>query len=260
MSNPDFSVITERPDTRASQLQLNILRTRYDFAARHSVGRVVLEAACGAGVGLGLLARTSAYLIGGDIDPKNCQSARDTYAGQANIAVAQIDVVHAPFRDGFFDVIILFEALYYLSDASAFMKEARRLLAPGGVLLVSMVNCEWPEFNPSPFSTRYYTASQFRALAAQNGFQASLSGAFLDVKTNRSGTLIGRIKRLAVKYHLVPKTMKGKEWLKRIFYGRLQAIPRDLAELTPSAEPMTSLHPEDDGAPYRMLYAVCVGA
>ncbi len=260
MSNPDFSVITERPDTRASQLQLSILRTRYDFAVRHSFGRVVLEAACGAGVGLGLLASTSAYVIGGDIDPRNCQSARETYAGQQKIAVAQIDAVRAPFRDGLFDVIILFEALYYLTDAPAFLKEARRLIAPGGVLLVSMVNCEWPEFNPSPFSTRYYTASQFRSLAAENGFQASLLGAFLDVKTNRSSTVVGRIKRLAVKCHLVPKTMKGKEWLKRVFYGKLQAIPRDLAGLTPSAEPMTPLQPEDDGAPYRMLYAVCVGA
>jgi SAM-dependent methyltransferase len=257
MTIPDFSVITEGPDTRASQLQLKILRTRYDFAARHSAGRVVLEAACGAGVGLGLLARTCAYVIGGDIDPKNCASAKGTYTGRENVAVAQIDAERTPFRDGSFDVVILFEALYYLRDAAMFFNEARRLLTPGGLLLISTVNCEWPEFNPSPFSTSYHTASQLHALAAQNGFRASLSGAFPDIKAGPASVLTGRIKQLAVKYKLVPKTMKGKEWLKMVFYGKLEPIPRDLAESATQAETLVPLLPQDDATPYRMLYAVC---
>ena len=257
MTVPQFSVITERPDTRASQLQMKILQTRYDFAARHSAGRFVLEAACGAGVGLGLLARTSAYVIGGDIDPNNCASAKATYVGAANIAVAQIDAEQTPFRDGYFDVIILFEAVYYLSDASTFFKEARRLLAPGGLLLISSVNCEWPEFNPSPFSTRYQAANELRTLAAENGFCAELFGAFPDIKNGAASVLKGRIKQLAVKYKLVPRTMKGKEWLKMVFYGKLQPIPKNLADLTPQAEPLVALQTQDDASPYRMLYAIC---
>jgi SAM-dependent methyltransferase len=172
----------------------------------------------------------------------------------------QIAAELTPFPDSSFDVIVLFEALYYLSDASRFFAEARRLLAPGGLLLISMVNCEWPEFNPSPFSTRYYSASQFRSLAAQNGFHASLSGAFLDIKSGALSVLTGCIKRLAVKYRLVPKTMKGKEWLKSVFYGKLQAIPRDLAELRPAPDALVPLEPNDDTTSYRMLYAVCARA
>lgn len=260
MTIPNYSVITERPDTRASQLQLKILQTRYDFAARHSAGRVVLEAACGAGVGLGLIARTSKYVIGGDIDPNNCATAREAYAGRKDIAVAQIDAERTPFPDEHFGAVILFEALYYLSDAVTFFREARRLLEPEGLLLISTVNCEWPEFNPSPFSTTYYAANELRTLAAQNGFHASLFGAFPDIKTGAASVLTGRIKQLAVKYNLVPKTMKGKELLKMVFYGKLEPIPRDLAQVTPQIESLTYLQRQDDPTPYRMLYAVCTRA
>ena len=36
---------------------------------------------------------------------------------------------------------------------------------------------------------------------------------------------VALIKRIAVTLHLIPKTMKGKEFLKRIFFGKLLVSP-----------------------------------
>ncbi|MEI9814898.1 MAG: class I SAM-dependent methyltransferase [Acidobacteriota bacterium] len=254
---PEYSVITERPDNRASRLQLRILQTRYDFAARLSAGQVVLEAACGAGVGLGMLAGTAEYVVGGDIDPSNCASARESYAARTNLSVMNMDVERTPFQAGVFGVVVLFEALYYLKDAATFLKEARRLLTPNGVLLISTVNCEWAEFNPSPFSTKYHGAAELRTLLAINGFDADLFGAFPDIKTGTKAALTGRIKQFAVKHRLIPRTMKGKEWLKRVFHGKLEPIPRDLAFTVQEVEPLVPLDSCTDASQYRMLYALC---
>ena len=36
---------------------------------------------------------------------------------------------------------------------------------------------------------------------------------------------ISLVKRAAGKLNLVPRSMKGKEWLKRVFYGELFPLP-----------------------------------
>lgn len=56
MEQPCFWTITEAPSTGASTEQMSILYTRYNVARRYAAGRDVLEVACGAGVGLGLIA------------------------------------------------------------------------------------------------------------------------------------------------------------------------------------------------------------
>ena len=44
------------------------------------------------------------------------------------------------------------------------------------------------------------------------------------------------LKIIAVRFNLIPKTMQGKQLLKRIFFGRLKSIPAiitdDMAHLT----------------------------
>ncbi|GAG25272.1 unnamed protein product, partial [marine sediment metagenome] len=41
---------------------------------------------------------------------------------------------------------------------------------------------------------------------------------------------ISRIKRAAISLNLMPKTMKGKEKFKRLFFGKLTAIPSEISE------------------------------
>lgn len=254
----DFVTITETPDTRASSEQLSILYTRYHLARRLSAGRDVLEAACGAGVGLGYIAAVARSTVAGDIDPGNCRTALLTYAGRPNITIQRFDALHMPFQDASFDTVVLLEALYYLSDPSAFLREAARVLRPAGTLLLSTVNCEWTGFNPSPFSVRYFAAPELARLLEDHGFRPELWAAFPDSEPGAAARLLRHAKRLAVRFHLIPRTMKGKELLKRLAFGPLVPIPRELQAGIAPLGPLVRLSEVEARSRYKMLYAVAV--
>lgn len=67
----EYGDVTETPDTKASSEQLTRLYTRYRFASEFCKDKDVLEVACGAGLGLGYLARFAKRVVGGDYDEKN---------------------------------------------------------------------------------------------------------------------------------------------------------------------------------------------
>ena len=64
----DFASVTEQPWQGATRMQMSMLRTRYGWAAEYAAGKNILEVACGAGLGLGWLAKGARYVEAGDID------------------------------------------------------------------------------------------------------------------------------------------------------------------------------------------------
>jgi SAM-dependent methyltransferase len=256
MEQPCFWTITEAPSTGASAEQTSILYTRYNLARRYSAGRDVLEVACGAGVGLGLIAGIAKSVIGGDIDSRNCETARGTYKDHPEIKIKALKAEALPYEVGSFGLVILFEAIYYLQNQSAFVSEAARVLKSSGVLLISSVNPQWEGFNPSPFSTMYYSASELASLLRAGGFETEMFAAFRVKESGLIAAFVHALKVAAIKLDLIPKTMKGKELLKRVFFGRLIPIP---CELTSGFAPIESLVPIEevpDLTKYKMIYAV----
>lgn len=249
---PDYSTVTEQPDQGATRLQLAMLATRYAWAAGQAASKNVAEVACGAGLGLGWLARFAISVDAGDLNDHNCRVAQETYAGRDNIRISRIDALDLPFPDASLDLVLLFEAIYYLPDAQRFLSEARRVLRPGGTLLIATVNREWTGFNPSPFSTRYYSASELKEALARAGFALNLHAGF---EEHRSllGFVVAAVRRVAISAHLIPQTMAGKEFLKRLFYGSLAQIPHEL-EPAP-AQRLSPVEPEWNLTRYRTLYA-----
>ena len=253
---PDFTVVTEGPDTKATTDQLRILYTRYHLASQLARGKDVLEVACGAGVGLGLLAQNARLVTAGDIDISNCQTASSTYQANPKIAIKQFSAERMPIPDASLDLVILFEALYYLVDPMAFFGEVRRVLRSNGALLISSVNCRWRGFNPSPISRTYYDADMLRRALVAQGFTPDIFAAFPDDKPGASAGSVRALKKLAVQMRLIPRTMKGKVLLKRVFYGALKPVPRELKEGIASPEPLVPIAEREDLCHYRMLYAV----
>ena len=244
----DFASVTEQPWQGATRMQMSMLRTRYGWAAECAAGKDVLEVACGAGLGLGWLAKRARCVEAGDIDEENCRIARETYRGEANIRVKRMDALELPFEGGSFDVALLFEALYYLPDVPRFLAEAGRVLRPNGRLLITTVNSEWREFHPSPLHTRYWTAAELVEALAQAGFVTQVSAAFPDASGLRS-----RLKTVAAHCGCMPRTMRGKAVLKRIFYGRLDRIPPRV-ESAGLGERMIRAEDAADLTRYRNLY------
>ena len=250
----DYTGVTELPGNLAHREQLSILMTRYHWAAQYARDREVLEAACGAGQGLGYLRRTARRVVGGDIDPNNLAYAEKYYRGRAGIEVQQFDAQQMPFDDGSFDLVLLFEAIYYLPHPERFFAEAYRVLRPQGQVLVSSVNCQWPGFNPSPYSVRYYPAEELADLAQQAGFEVQMWVGFPDRADSLRGRIIRALRRAAAALRLIPKTMRGKAWLKRLFYGPLEPVPPELHEGLAQPEPLTPITPSIPISLYKMLY------
>ncbi|MEZ5456499.1 MAG: class I SAM-dependent methyltransferase [Lysobacteraceae bacterium] len=112
---------------------------RYAFALSLVGGKTVLDAACGEGYGSSLLATAAGSVLGLDISPQAVTHATNRYAGQrANLAFRQADVAALEaMPSSTFDVICSFETLEHLHAQESMLAGFRRLLAPGGMLLVS---------------------------------------------------------------------------------------------------------------------------
>ena len=102
------------------------------------VDKDVLELACGPGQGLGYLASVVSSLHAGDITPSLVAMARTHYGSR--VVIAEMDAENVPLPDGNVDVIIFFEAIYYLRSPARFVSECSRLLRPGGVVLLATAN------------------------------------------------------------------------------------------------------------------------
>ena len=87
---PSYVHVTERPGQPASRLQLEMLQARYAWAAEQARGKDVLEAGCGAGMGLPVLAEAARSVQAGDVDPENLRAARAACAGHAQDRAAAI--------------------------------------------------------------------------------------------------------------------------------------------------------------------------
>jgi ubiquinone/menaquinone biosynthesis C-methylase UbiE len=250
----DYSVVTEIPGLGATREQMSMLYTRYRTAQAFCEGKDVLEVACGAGLGLGYLARKARRIVGGDYTERLLRLARRHYGGQ--IPLIRLDAHALPFRDRSFDVVILYEAIYYLAEPGRFLAECRRVLRVPGVVLICTVNKEWSDFNPSPFSTRYFSSQELRELLERHGFAVELYGAFPVLKDSARDRVLSILKRAAVALHLVPRTMKGRAVLKRLFFGRLTPIPPEVTEGIADLEPLVPIATDTVNSSYKVLYAV----
>jgi SAM-dependent methyltransferase len=112
---------------------------RYAFALSLAEGKRVLDAACGEGYGSALLVRCARHVLGVDISIEAISHANKRYAAQqANLSFRQADVAALDaLPSASFDLICSFETLEHLQAQEAMLAGFRRLLAPGGVLLVS---------------------------------------------------------------------------------------------------------------------------
>jgi ubiquinone/menaquinone biosynthesis C-methylase UbiE len=227
---------------------------RYHFASNFCEGKEVLEVACGAGQGLGYLAGKARRVVGGDYTEKLVQAARDYYKDR--VEVHNIDAHQLPFEDKSFDVVILYEAIYYLAQPEKFLQEAHRVLRDGGILLIATVNKDWGEFNPSPLSIRYFSVPELSKLLLDNGFKGEFYGAFSGLPKGLKERTVALIKRTAVTLHLIPKTMKGKEFLKRIFFGKLIPLPPEITDGMAEYMAPVPIPSNVPNTKYKVIYAI----
>jgi len=224
----DFLSVTELAGDDVTQEQLERLCHRYYWAGTYCKDKDVLEVACGTGQGLGYLARLARNLSAGDYSEAILNIARSHYGNR--IDLKQFDAQQLPFADNTMDVIILFEAIYYIASAEKFVADCSRILRPGGKVLIATANKDLFDFNPSPYSHTYYGVVELNKFFSQRGFSVELFGYFAVDELTLRQKILRPMKRLAIYFGLIPRTMHGKKLLKTIVFGKLVKMPAEIDE------------------------------
>jgi len=111
-------------------------------------GKRVVEVSCGRGGGAAHVASTyePASYTGIDISEKNLALAADRFGDVSNLRFQQGNAESLPLADSSCDVVLNVEASHLYDNPDRFFLEARRILAPGGVLL--HVDLAWKDKDP----------------------------------------------------------------------------------------------------------------
>ena len=235
----DFLSVTEVAGDDATTEQVERHARRYYWAGEYCRGKDVLEVACGTGQGVGYLASLARSIVAGDYSKRLLEIARQHYGGRFEFR--EFDAHHMPFADAAFDAVLIFEALYYIADAERFFAECRRVLRPGGVLLVASANKDLFDFNPSPQSTRYFGVAELSEALNRHGFTPTFFGDTPVGEVSVRQKILRPIKAAAARLGLIPKTMAGKKLLKRLVFGHLVKMPAEILADTATRVPPTPL-------------------
>lgn len=250
----DYSSVTELSGSYVSQEQIDRICNRYYWAGEYCHNKDVLEVACGTGQGLGYLSKIAKSLNAGDYSEKILKIAQEHYGN--GIALRQFDAQNMPYEDNSMDVIILFEAIYYLPSAEKFISECRRVLRDGGKVLIATANKDLYDFNPSPDSYKYYGVVELKELFTKQEFTVEFYGNTpVDILSLRQ-KFFRPVKKWAVKFGLVPKKSGGKKIIKRLIFGRLVKMPPEIKEnMVPFTEPTKLSFSQPDNK-HKVIYCV----
>jgi O-antigen biosynthesis protein len=150
----------------------------------------VLDIAAGEGYGTALLAQVAKSAVGIEIDANVVAAAQREFV-RPNLRFEQGDACAIPLANSSIDVAVSFETLEHLIEQDMFLAELRRVLRPGGLLIISTPDCDAYSpvgTPPNPYHRRELSRSEFEhilskyfknyALALQRAFIGSLIAGF----------------------------------------------------------------------------------
>jgi SAM-dependent methyltransferase len=131
-------------------------------------GRRILDVGCGTGTMLSYLADYG-KAQGVDIDEEAIGYCRER--GLTDVRLGSAETL--PFEDGSFDLVTALDVVEHLDDDMAALREFRRVLQPGGTLLVTVPAHPflWGDQDEVNLHRRRYLAPQVRERLAGAGFE-----------------------------------------------------------------------------------------
>ena len=141
---------------------------RYAFAREYIEGKDVLDIACGEGYGSHLMSNVAASVVGVDISPEVVAHACKKYGDKVTFSVGSCTDI--PLDDASVDVVVSFETLEHLAEHELMLKEVKRVLRPGGILILSSpdkLNYTILPKTQNPFHARELSKEEFRILVSK---------------------------------------------------------------------------------------------
>lgn len=204
-----------------SQSLVNMNKVLADAVAIDS-SELVLDAGCGlGGSSIWIAENYDAEVIGITLAESQMRRARKFarkrgVAGQVRFETA--DYCHTPFQDQSFDVVWGLESVCYAMDKQAFVKEAYRLLRPGGRLVVADGFAGKTEFTPKEWRsfTKFLDGWAVPNLATPDEFEGYLKGCgFRDIRfTDITRNVMPSAKQMYQRAVFTTPIQKALSWLK----------------------------------------------
>lgn len=132
----------------------------YMNAAKIVEGKRVLDLGCNTGYGTSILSSKAKWAAGVDVSERAIAEARRKHSNEG-ITFKVTDGITIPFEDKSFDVVTSFQVIEHLVEYDSFFNELKRVLAPGGVAILTTPNAllrldpgmkPWYEFHVREFS------------------------------------------------------------------------------------------------------------
>jgi SAM-dependent methyltransferase len=138
----EYGPYTVKPQDEPSWI--NRLDTSYGYWKRarlvstaHVDSGRILDVGCATGNFLNMMSHFGAWeLYGVDINAAGVQYARDRYGINACLG----ELADGRYKDGFFDVVTMWDVMEHVHDPTATLAEVHRILKPGGLFLVRVPN------------------------------------------------------------------------------------------------------------------------
>jgi SAM-dependent methyltransferase len=139
----------------------------------------VLEVGCGNGNVLRVLKQLcpDGVVVGLDLFEEGLNHARE----RCDCVLVPGDILEAPFADGSFDLIGMFDVLEHLPDDLKALRALHALLAPGGAVVLTVPACAslWSYFDEIGGHYRRYSAGELVQKLVETGFEVSYQTYFM---------------------------------------------------------------------------------
>jgi 2-polyprenyl-3-methyl-5-hydroxy-6-metoxy-1,4-benzoquinol methylase len=148
---------------------------RYALACEFVKGKKVLDIASGEGYGSNLLSKHAEHVTGVDISDDAVKHANEKYAKESKLIYRVGSASKIPLEDASVGVVTSFETLEHTTEHDEFLQEIKRVLVPGGLLIMSTPDTVLykPHDPNNPYHLKELTTQEFENLIGRY-FQNSI--------------------------------------------------------------------------------------